>query len=142
MRGLLAFIAWSFCISIGSASFAAEPTAKMSQKLETTLRVYFCTRVNCHQNVLNVIQRTYCKFDDISRRKYQYLLTEANLPGLLADLTRAERGLVSKLSDDIEKAQIMDDFRFTKQHLKQCYFDLLTLFEENYEPTFNIELMK
>lgn len=140
MRGLLAFAAWSLCISIGAASHAAEPTAEMSPKLKEYLRVSFCHSLQCHTKDRRT--PSHCDFEGYNKKKYSYLMSQADLISLTFDLTSSERDLVTKFRSDLEKAQIMDDFKFTKQHVQQCFSDLQAIFDENYEPTFNIELLK
>jgi len=140
MRGLLAFAALSLCISIGAASHAAEPTAEMSQKLKEYLRVSFCTSLQCHTK--GISPPSHCKFEGYNKKKYSYLLHEADWLERRFDLTRSEKALATKFLADLKKAQIMDNFKFTKQHAQQCYSDLQAMFDESYEPTFNIELLK
>ncbi len=140
MRGLLAFVVWGFCISIGAASHAAEPTAEMSPKLKEYLRVSFCSALKCHTN--GIRRPAHCKFEGYNKKKYSYLMSQADLISLTFDLTSSERDLATKFRSDLKKAQIMDDFKFTKQHAEQCFSDLQSMFDESYEPTFNIELLK
>ena len=140
MRGLLAFVAWSFCISIGAASHAAEPTAEMGQKLKEYLRVSFCHSLQCHTKDRRT--PSHCDFEGYNKKKYSYLISKADIIERRFDLTSSERDLARKFNSDLEKAQIMDNFKFTKQHAEQCFSDLQSMFDESYEPTFNIELLK
>ena len=143
MRGLLAFAAWSLCISIGAASHAAEPTAEMSQNLKTQLRLDFCAFLNCGGRSGGSRVPSHCKFEGYNPQKYKYLLSEAYRSTYALDfLTTEEDRLVRKFAEDLEKARIMDNFKFTKQHAEQCFSDLQSMFDESYEPTFNIELLK
>ena len=142
MRGLLAFVAWSFCSAIGTPSYAAEPEAEMSQKLKATLRIQFCQAIKCHNIHARATAALHCRFEGYSTEKYDYLLKQVGGHQLFLALPEAEKELVRKFNADLEKALILDNFKFTKQHAEQCYADLQNLFEENYQPTFNIELLK
>ena len=143
MRGLLAFVAWSFCISIGAASYAAEPEVEMSQNLKIKLRLDFCSALRCGGKTASTPVPSHCHFEGHNPQKYKYLIDEAFDPTFEVDfLTTEEKRLVRKFREDLKKARILDNFEFTKQHAEQCYADLQNLFEENYQPTFNIELLK
>ena len=143
MRGFLAFVAWSFCIAYGTMSYAAEPEAEMSQNLKTQLRLDFCGKLRCGGKSSGSRVPSHCKFEGYNPQKYRYLLNEAFGLTYAEDfLTTEEKRLKRKFSADLRKAQIMDNFKFTKQHAQQCYSDLQAMFDESYEPTFNIELLK
>ena len=145
MRGLLAFVAWSFCISIGAASFATEHETEMSDDLKTYLRIAFCEALSCHNSHHIFASPEHCRvgyFNNTTFRKFLYVLDEAKKQYPYGERSFAEENLKKKFLADLEKAQVMDGFEFTQQHTEDCFNDLQNLFEENYEPTFNIELLK
>ena len=75
-------------------------------------------------------QRVYL-FEEVSR------LVRENIPRP-DDMLKLE----IDFSRDLKKSRMMDNFKFTKEHAKDCDIMLERLFEENYEPTFNIELLR
>lgn len=50
--------------------------------------------------------------------------------------------LKEKFLEDLRRAKILDDFYYTEKHIKNCVSEWETIYNDNYKPTFNIELLK
>jgi hypothetical protein len=75
----------------------------------------------------------------ISYKKWNFLITEAR--GVYLDDT-SSKSYIYAFMKDLEKAIALDNFRFSKKHALNCVADLTEMFEDNYTPTFNIELLR
>ena len=150
-----------FSAAFGTVSIAAENSMEnlaeklsgLSEKMATpnqevipseltvtqqlTLKHAFCQQLRCGKNT--ALWRPHC---DVDYKKWKFLEREAwdNLkkrPDFVYDSQ-----LEDKFLKDLEKAQVLDGFVFTKKHTQDCLSDWEAIFKDNYTPTFNIELLK
>ena len=162
MRKIFVMLAVVFSAAFGTVLVAAENSMQnlaeklsgLSEKMATpneevipseltvtqqlALKHAFCQQLGCGRNA--VLSRSpHCVVD---YKKWKFLEREAwdNLkkrPDFVYDSQ-----LEDKFLKDLEKAQVLDGFVFTKKHTQDCLSDWEAIFKDNYTPTFNIELLK
>ena len=145
MRTITAFLVAVFCAIFGGAVLAAGTEGKAYDAVKVYLGLEFCSLTSCYTGKRPMLPHpeSVCLEDGLDHYKRVYLLEEVsslvreNIPRP-DDMWELERDF----KRDLKKSRTMDNFKFTKEHVKDCDNMLKDLFEENYDPTFNIELLR
>ena len=145
-----------FSAAFGTVLAAAEDIipSELSDKQKQVLKYAFCEKMGCHVNkVLLYREAAVCGGVEcdgmacferieykIKKKKWSFLIEEMSHRLNWSQVN--SEPYVQAFLKDLEISFALDDFRFTADHALNCIADLRQMFEDNYTPTFNIELLK